>query len=113
MIIQVKTEAADGHDEQAEAQRIDAMYEAALHETLVHPNIVNIYSSVLKPLTSVRWCEKYSIIYIELGSYPAHSTGMETLYPSPAGISSLYIPCVLRLYLCRMISTGHHFINGS
>jgi hypothetical protein len=71
-MIQVKTEAADGHDEQAEAQRIDAMYEAALHETLVHPNIVNIYSSVLKPLTTVRLCEKYSsIIYIELGSYPS------------------------------------------
>ena len=36
-----------------ESQHIAAMYEAALHETLVHPNVVMIYSSVMQPMNHV------------------------------------------------------------
>ena len=60
--IQAKAEAGEDK-EKAEARRIAAMYEAALHETLVHPNIVTIYSSVLQPITTVRRCHKSSLIY--------------------------------------------------
>ena len=37
-------------DEKEERKRIAAMYEAALHETFIHPNIVAIYSSVMQPM---------------------------------------------------------------
>ena len=37
-------------DEAGEMRRAAAMHEAALHETLHHPNVVTPYSSVMQPV---------------------------------------------------------------